>query len=90
MTRLSKRTTVYKEVKEAVGAVVDVVARVLAAVVVVVVVVAVVPSSCAGALIDSVLTVAAAVPYVQGVAVYTHLTFLASFLGYLEYLMNNC
>ena len=73
MTRLSKRTTVYKEVKEAVGAVVDVVARVLAAVVVVVV--AVVPSSCAGALIDSVLTVAAVVPYVQGVAVYTHLTF---------------
>ena len=68
MTRLSKRTTVYKEVKEAVGAVVDVVARVLAAVVVVVVV-AVVPRSCDGALIDSVLTVAAVVPYVEGVAV---------------------
>ena len=70
MTRLSKRTTVYKEVKEAVGAVVDVVARVLAAVVVVVVVVvAVVLRSCDGALIDSVLTVAAVVPYVEGVAV---------------------
>ena len=48
--------------------VVDVVARVLAAAVVVVVV-AVVPRSCAGALIDSVLTVAAVVPYVEGVAV---------------------